>query len=114
MKTLDQLKLTASQRQALDELRRRLNGSFGIQEMSLFGSYARGEAEAESDVDLLIATDHALPRPVRHQITDIVFEVNLEYETNFSPLVVDNASREHGMISVLPIRAAIQEEGIIL
>ncbi len=93
MKTLDQLQFTPVQWQALDELRCRLTGSFGISAMSLYGSHARGEAEAESD---------------------IVFEVNLKYDTNFSTLVVDKASWEHGMISVLPIRAAIQEEGISL
>ena len=114
MKTLDQLQFTPVQWQALDELRCRLTGSFGISAMSLYGSHARGEAEAESDIDLLIITDSALPRTVRHQITDIVFEVNLKYDTNFSTLVVDKASWEHGMISVLPIRAAIQEEGISL
>lgn len=34
----------------LDELRR----DFGVKEIGVFGSYARGEANAESDMDILV------------------------------------------------------------
>jgi len=45
MITIDQIRLTPSQRSALAELRRRLSGAFGIQSISLYGSIARGEAD---------------------------------------------------------------------
>lgn len=114
MKTLDQLRLTPSQHQALADIGQRLIGAFGIQSMNLFGSVARGEADEESDIDLLIITEQPLRRTVRHQITDIVFDVNLKYDTNFSTLVVDRASWEDGLFSVLPIRDEILKEGIAL
>lgn len=37
-------------RQALPELRR----DFGVRQLALFGSYARGDATEESDVDLVV------------------------------------------------------------
>lgn len=114
MKTLDEIQLTPSQQQALFELRQRLSGSFGIQAMHLFGSVVRGEADEESDIDLLIVTERPLKRTVRHQITDVVFEINLQYDTNFSTLVVDRASWEDGLFSVLPIRDEILKEGVAL
>ena len=114
MKTLDEIRLTPSQRQALSELQQQLYGSFGIQAISLFGSFARGEADQESDIDLLIITKRPLKRTVRHQITEIVFEVNLKYDTNFSTLVIDRLSWEEGLISVLPLRDEILKEGIPL
>lgn len=44
----------------LDELRERLVGAFGdrLHSVVLFGSEARGEAGAESDIDLLVVLDH--------------------------------------------------------
>jgi len=114
MKTIDQIRLTPSQQSALAELRRRLSGSFGIQSISLYGSVARGEADYESDIDLLIVTEHPLKRPMRHQITDIVCEVNLQYDTNFSSLVVDRNAWENGVFAILPLKEEILREGVAL
>ena len=38
----------------LHSLKDELKQQFGIEEIALFGSYARGEAEEESDVDIAI------------------------------------------------------------
>ena len=112
MKTLDQLGLTENQQRALADIRERLSGSFAIVAMTLYGSAARAETDEESDIDLLIVTATMLPRPVRHQITDIVFEINLRFDTNFSTLVVDRDSWESGLFSVLPLRDEIIREGV--
>lgn len=114
MKTLDQLSLTPVQREALADLQRRLSGLFGIQSISLYGSAARGESDVESDIDLLIITEHRLKRSVRHEITDVVFEINLQYDTNFSTLVVDKNSWEYGIFTILPLKEEILREGIDL
>ena len=112
MKRLDNI--TPSQHQALGELRRGLFGEFDIEALILYGSVARGEADEESDLDLLIVTAHPLTRLARHEITDMVFEVNLLYGTNFSTLVVDRNSWEAGVFSVLPLREEIIKDGINL
>lgn len=114
MKTPNQIKLTSSQQQALAELAPRLTGVFDIEEIRLFGSVARGDADEESDLDLLIITKTALSRSIRHQITDIVCEINLRFDTNLSTLVVDRTSWQTGVFSLLPIRDEILREGIIL
>jgi uncharacterized protein len=114
MKTLDQIKLAKNQRQALAELRQRIIGTFDIEAINLFGSVSRGEADEESDIDLLIITRIPLRRIVRHQITDIVCEINLKYDTNLSTLVVDQESWNTGVFSVLPLHDEILREGIAL
>ena len=114
MKTLSQIHLSQEQRQGLSELRNALSGMFDVISITLFGSAARGEADPESDTDLLIVTGRALPRSVRHQITDIVFDINLRCGTNFSTLVVDRASWDAGLYSVLPLHDEIEKEGVLV
>jgi predicted nucleotidyltransferase len=114
VKQLDSITLTSNQHRALDELRRRLFGNFNIETLILYGSVARGEADDESDFDLLVVTTQPLTRFARHEITDVVFEVNLQYGTNFSTLVVDRHSWEKGVLSVLPLRDEILKDGVVL
>jgi predicted nucleotidyltransferase len=114
MKKLKKDLLTQEQFQALAIIQRRLREKFQVEAMILYGSAARGEAGEESDIDLLILTQNQLSRSERHQITGIVFEVSLEYDTNFSTLVVTRSSWESGLFSVLPIRQQIIEDGIAI
>lgn len=112
MKHADGMPLNPEQYQALGEIKLRLHGMFDIEAFFLYGSAARGQATEESDTDLLIVTSRTLTRFERHEITDVVFEVNLRYGTNFSTLVVDLRSWETGIISVLPLRDEIIRDGI--
>lgn len=104
--------LTRNQQDAIAELRRRLPQELAIEKIVLFGSVARGEADEESDLDLLILTRRLLPRLARHRITDMIFDVNLEYGTNLSSLVIDRDAWESGPISVLSIHDEILRDGI--
>jgi uncharacterized protein len=104
--------LTLQQSQALKEIKQRVMQRFSVIDCLLYGSAARGEADEESDLDLLIVTTDALTRFKRHEITDIIFEVNLKYGTNFSSLVVDQETWETGIISVLPLRDEILKNGV--
>ena len=114
MKHLEEINLTLNQDQSLQELRFRLTSLFKIESLVLFGSVARGEADAQSDIDLLVLTSQLLSRPERHQITDVVFEINLKYGTNYSTLVIDQNSWETGLISILPIHTEIINDGVTL
>jgi predicted nucleotidyltransferase len=112
LKQIDDIPVTPTQLEALSEIKRRLLEKFDIKAFVLYGSVARGQANEESDVDLLVVTSQPLTRFERHEITNVVFEVNLQYDTNFSTLVVDLKSWESGIISVLPVRDEIIRDGI--
>ncbi len=112
MSTKSKSHLTAVQKRVLADLRYRLLDLGFVESILLYGSVARGEADDESDIDLLVLTSRKLSRPERHQITDQVYEVNLAENTNFSTLVVDRLAWENGIFSVLPIHEQITKEGI--
>ena len=115
MKQLEDIQLTHNQTQALDQLGQLLLDQFDVEAVILYGSVARGEADKESDLDLLVVTKRPFSsRFARHAITDLVFQVNLRYGTNLSALVVDRETWGTGMMSVLPLYDEILQEGVLL
>jgi predicted nucleotidyltransferase len=114
MKSFDSLVVASEQCRALQDLMLMLLPAFDIEQLVIYGSVARSEADNESDLDVLVLTNQPLTRFERHRITDIVFDINLQYGTNVSTLVVDQNSWKAGPISVLPIREEIRRDGILL
>lgn len=112
MKQLEEIHLTDTEHQALTDLTTQLRHSFDVEQVILYGSVVRNEADEESDIDLLILTTRPYLRPERHEITDLVFEINLKYDTNFSTLVVDQLAWDTGPVSILPIHDSVLKEGI--
>jgi predicted nucleotidyltransferase len=60
----------------------------------LYGSEARGEAQADSDIDLLILLPDELDssqfRNLRDRIYDKIFDVEIDHLANISPLVLQH------------------------
>lgn len=61
---------------------KRIGMQFRPERVILFGSYARGGATADSDVDLLVIMDHDKPRNIEQAIeiqlaTDVTFPMDL-------------------------------------
>ncbi len=111
MNSLESSNLTSVQRQALNALRAKLFNEFDVEKIILYGSAARGEATAESDIDLLIVTKNPKNRWQQHQITDVVFDVNLQFDTTFSSLVVDRSEWENSY-SFLALQDEIEKDGV--
>ncbi len=114
MKTLQDLQLPKNVLAALQTARDRINAEFAVDRIVLFGSVVRGEDDEESDVDLLIVLKDPPSHQERDRITSVILDINLEYDTNLSELIVDRQTWALGLPSVLPIHQAIQEEGIPL
>jgi len=114
MKALSDLQLPRQLWSALQETKRRISAEFAVDRIVLFGSVVRGEADEESDEDLLIVLKDPPSHQVRDRITNVILDINLEFDTNLSELIVDRQTWDHGLPSVLPIHRAIQEEGVPL
>lgn len=61
----------AEARKILKENRSRLFATYPIKELAIFGSFARGEAGEESDIDILVE----FSEPVGFEIVDLVEEL---------------------------------------
>ncbi len=61
-----------------------------VKSMRLFGSRARGDANEQSDIDVLVLVADA-PASIRGKIYDLSADIFLEYEVALSPLVMSAA-----------------------
>lgn len=113
MKTIETL--SPQERAALADLREGIGRVLpGISvRMTLFGSRARGDAEPDSDMDVLIELDvERLDLATKHRIRRVAGDVSLAHGLILSLLTVDRATaRQRGDYSIF---ANIREEGIPL
>lgn len=79
----------------------------------LFGSYARGDAEFGSDIDVLILVDSSRQTIVQKnwQIGELAADFLLNSDIVISPLV-ENREYFHANANVLPFYRNIQSEGV--
>jgi predicted nucleotidyltransferase len=79
----------------------------------LFGSKARGDADAESDIDLLVVVDVETSE-FRSELWRIASDVSLEYNVVLSPRVFGQARWDETQRMRLPLYRAIVADGIPL
>lgn len=105
---------TEAEKNALSELLTTVRADWPPAKFKLFGSKVKGTADAESDLDVLIILPHPVTEEIRRKIIHKVFDINLTYGSNISVLIVSEDEWESGTISLLPVHAFIEEEGISL
>jgi len=105
--------LSEQERKAIADFRRQVGEAFpGVSvRLTLFGSRARREADAESDVDLLLELDlERLSFADKRVIRQVAGNVSLAHGMVLSVLTVDRTTaRERGDYSIF---TNIKEEGI--
>ncbi|MBT9173919.1 MAG: hypothetical protein DDT21_02326 [Syntrophomonadaceae bacterium] len=106
--------LAKEQREAVLEAKKRLMKQFSVEMLVVFGSVARGEDDEESDLDLLVVTREVMSHRDRNTISDVIFEVNYDYGTNLSVVVVDTFSWDKGVYSLIPLYSEVQRDGVVV
>mgnify|MGYP002768676679 FL=1 len=86
-----------------------------LREVILYGSYARGDYNAESDVDIMILldlTDYDI-KGYRHQLSDATFEFNMGHDMDIKP-IAKNLEHFERWTENYPFYANVKREGITL
>lgn len=84
----------------------------GIKRVILYGSYARGEATEDSDVDVLVLTDPSLnPSEVRDSLSDLLYDIILE-EGELISVVAVSEERFENYNS--PFMLNVKKEGMVV
>lgn len=88
-----------------------------IDKIILYGSYARGDYNKDSDIDIMILTDLSDDEiaEYRTKIYDIAYDI--EYENDFdiciSPLL-KNTNKFDYWVEALPFYTNVKNEGVVL
>jgi predicted nucleotidyltransferase len=113
MRTLDELEIKENDRQAIREASAILRARFPVRQVVVFGSKARGSDDAESDIDLLVLTSRPVRQEEKDQMTEALFDVELQRAVVLNKLVVPLEQWEQGLYRVLPIHAEVARDGVL-
>ncbi len=78
-------------KQLVERIKKHLIKEYGekIKQIIIYGSYARGEATKDSDIDVLVVIDDSLnPFEVRKNLSDIIFDILLEEKELISIIAI--------------------------
>lgn len=88
-----------------------------VKKIILYGSYARGDYNNSSDIDIMILTDLTDDEIVeyRQKIWDYAYDIEWDnnFEIDLSPLV-KNIDKFNYWLEALPFYMNVQKEGVIL
>lgn len=110
------LPLTPGERAGLMTFIARLQQRYGddLLRVVLFGSKARGDFDAESDLDVLVVVRDGDYWQRWYEITDLTTQLLLETGVNISALVRDEARYQWWVTHHAPIYHSIHRDGVEL
>ena len=85
-----------------------------INKAILFGSFARGTATQDSDVDLLLLVNEKVSLKLERIVLDIIYPEELEEEIDITPLIVNQNDWDNGCYRYHPLRQAVENDGIVI
>ncbi len=112
VRSLDNLDLDEREKEAIRAASRILRKNFPVEEVLLFGSKTRNEADPESDIDLLVLTTRPISWPERKALVAELYEVELANDVVLSPFIIPTSEWYKGSLSVLPIHEEVLRDGI--
>ena len=100
---------------ALAEYARELRSRYGeaLLDLRLFGSFARGEADEDSDVDVAVVLEQVDWR-TRCAVIDLATDIGLPIDLRISPTVFDRETWERWRREERPLVMDIEREGVPL
>jgi predicted nucleotidyltransferase len=112
------IKLTWLQPQirgAIESYLNQLIAGYGnnVWSVTLYGSQARGEAEPDSDIDLLIVLSEDSPA-LRQALIDLAWQVQFEYDVIISDIICSLNQFQQMQANRFPYYQSIETEGVLL
>lgn len=93
---------------------RKIYGTY-LKKVILYGSYARGDYNDQSDIDIMLLVDLTAAEMDAYadQLSELGFEYNVDYDIWMMP-VVKNKQHFEKWAEAYPFYSNVQREGVIL
>ncbi len=102
------------ERVVLDRFKALLFERLPIRSLTLFGSRARGDAEPDSDVDVLVVLDSEADESARDYVSDCAWEAGYGHGIVVVPVVFGREEWENGPERHSLLARAVEVEGVPL
>lgn len=113
-KGITDLPLRPNEKAALEDLKNGLKKTFDGCDLVLFGSRARGEGDAQSDLDVLILVPGTVDRTMREAINEISYSIELRQDVVFGKIIRGKKEWSSRLSRALPLHSTIEREGVPL
>ncbi len=104
--------MSNSEKIVLDRFKVLLSKHVKVHKLILFGSRARGDADPDSDLDVLTVLDSRVTDPVRDLVSDCAWEAGFELGIVVVPVVFARQEWEEGPERFSLLAQVVQAEGI--
>lgn len=111
MKTLERAELTVDEIRSILEAVRLIKSELPVTRVILFGSKARGTAQPDSDIDLLVLTSDPVTPELRREISGRLFDVSLHDNVPISSIVISEHDWSEGLIRHMLIHSEVERDG---
>lgn len=100
-------------RQAVEALKSRIWNEFGSGvDVVVFGSAARGDFDAASDIDVLVLAGFSVDSGIEERIFDLAYDVEMEFGVIFGILVYAADFFYSAKFRVTPLFRNIERDGV--
>jgi len=94
------------------DLRTNISAKYKLHEMRVFGSSARGDRRADSDIDVFVRLSQ-VNREIEEDLFDIAYDLELKYDCLIDLIVFDDRGLK-GRFAKAPIYQKVLAEGAIV
>jgi len=100
------------EKEVVNSFKQLLSQRVSLHSIIVFGSRARGDADPDSDMDVLVILSGPNTAKARRHVSDCAWEAGFEYGLVVSPVVVSHERWENGPEQYSLLAQAVEEEGI--
>ena len=108
----DSIEMDAKDLEIMTRLKALLQEKVELHRLILFGSRARGDAEPDSDMDVLVILNEPISGQARKIVSNSAWEAGFDDGVVVVPVVVSRESWENGPDRASLLAMAVREEGL--
>jgi predicted nucleotidyltransferase len=106
--------MTSQEADILHQLKAKLQKRLPLSRLVLFGSRARGDADPDSDMDVLVVLEGAADAEAEDYVRLCAWEAGIEQGIVVVPVTVSRAEWQDGPLSSSLLALAVEKEGVAI